>query len=160
MLRALSPLLPFLLGYLWYRGVPPVYLVYASGAILLYFWFVAPATCGAPLVTARRPCEANVNGVLKACHLQAHKARKRAQIRTSLRKLLRLPSPAPPALPTVRSKKGSAVPAAMYAGAPPAPPPSHVGLTRDQVIGLAGLIVSAGSLLVSVLAWQLPQAAG
>jgi hypothetical protein len=160
-LKLVSPLLPAALLYLWSEGAPPSYLAGISGAFLAYYWFLAPTTCGAPLVTEPRPCEENVNGVLRACHRQAHKARKRAQVWYSVGKLLgRRPPPPVSARPSSRTRSTAAPVTVSFSGVPPPPPPPDVGLGLDQRIGLAGLAISAASLVVSLLAWLVPRAAG
>jgi hypothetical protein len=64
--------------FLWlYYHIPAVFIFWASPALLLYYLFAAPTTCGAVKSNGKGTCDNNAYGVLLACRqVRAHQREK------------------------------------------------------------------------------------
>jgi hypothetical protein len=152
LIKILSPLAAFAVPFLWlHYHVRPVVIFWASLALLLYYLFAAPTTCGVVHSDGKGTCDENAYGVLRACWREAHKRKKRRRMLHRLRHPLTRPSPdtrAPIPRSTVR-------PTPVYPYAPPAQPSSiHV----ETVLSAVGVIISALALIISFVAWRFPVA--
>jgi hypothetical protein len=123
--------------------------VVAPVAALGFFLFVLPRACRATTSDGRL-CTNNANGILGGCHFRAHKK----QNSWRLLPMSWRPPSARPDLIQVRRRREVPV-----GSPPPDPVPrSDPGLwgTPAAALTTIGTIVSAVSMVVSVLAWQLP----
>ncbi|WP_424853993.1 hypothetical protein [Streptomyces sp. SAI-170] len=66
-----------LLIAVWVNGAAgPVAIVVLSAAVLLWSFFQAPVTCGAPVRGRKDGCRNNANGLLMGCHIRQHRWQK------------------------------------------------------------------------------------
>lgn len=150
LIKIFSPLAALAVPFLWlYYHIPAVVIFWASLASLLYYLFAAPTICGVVLSDGRRTCDNNVYGVLWACWLEAHKRKKRQQLLHRLRHPLTRPPPAARAA-VPRSTAG---PTPGYSYAPPAQPSSR---HLETWLSVAGVTISALSLILSFITWRFP----
>lgn len=147
LIKLLSPLAAFAMPFLWlYYHIPAVVIFWASLTLLIYYLFAAPSICGVPRSDGKGACDENVYGVLRACWREAHKRKKRQRLRHPL---TRPPPETRAAVP--RPKKVGPTPT--YSHTPPAQPSSK---RLETMLSVAGVTISALSLILSFLAWRFP----
>lgn len=145
-----SPLVLFVAPFLWlYYHIPAVVIFWAILTSLLYYLFAAPAICGAVKSDSKGTCDKNVYGVLRACELEAHKRKKRQH----LLRQLRHPLTRPPPETRAAAPRSTVGPTPVYSYTPPAQP-SPIKL--ETVVSVAGVAISALSLILSFIVWQFP----
>jgi hypothetical protein len=152
LIKILSPLAALAVPFLWlYYHIPAVVIFWASLVSLLYYLFAAPTICGVVLSDGRRTCDNNAYGVLRACSIQAHKRKKRQQ----LPRRLRHPLTRPPQVTRAAVPRSTVGPTPGYSYTPPAQPSPR---NLETVLSVAGVAISALSLILSFVVWRFPVA--